>query len=312
MKAVITGATGAVGMALISELRANGDEVLVLCRPNSSRNDRIKAIEGVELAECDLKDLKDYLPAEDERYDCFFHFGWIGTTGQARNDMFLQNKNVEYTLDAVSLAARFGCKVFVGAGSQAEYGRAQGKLSDKTPTNPEMGYGIAKLCAGQMSRIMCSSLGIRHVWARILSVYGPYDNEVSMVISTLRKMIAGEDAEFTAGEQIWDYMYSEDAAKALYAIAERGQDGGVYCIGSGQGAMLKEYITKMRDAANPDCEIGLGKRPYAPNQVMYLCADITKLTEDTGFVPTYTFDEGIAKTVAWVKADIEKTNNQER
>jgi GDP-D-mannose dehydratase len=83
---------------------------------------------------------------------------------------------------------------------------------------------------------------------------------------------------------------------------------GANCIGSGQGAMLKDYIIKMRDAANPECEIGLGKRPYAPNQVMHLCADITKLTEDTGFIPTYTFDEGIAKTVAWVRADIEKSN----
>ena len=304
MKAVITGATGAVGMALISELTRNGNEVLVLCRPDSSRNSRIKAGGLVKVAECDLKDLKNYVPEKDESYDWFFHFGWAGTTGASRNDMFLQNKNVEYTLDAVKLAHRFGCSVFIGAGSQAEYGRVEGKLSDATPTNPEMGYGIAKLCAGRMSRIMCAGLGIKHVWARILSVYGPYDNEVSMVISTLKKIIRGEEPEFTPGEQIWDYMYSEDAARALAAIAKDGKDGGVYCIGSGQPAMLKEYIVKMRDAANPECSLGIGKRPYAENQVMYLCADITKLTEDTGFVPSFSFDEGIAKTIDWVRADM--------
>lgn len=307
MKAVITGATGAVGMALISELTKNNVEVLVLCRPNSSRNSRIKEGDLVHIAECDLKDINNYQPSKGEKYDYFFHFGWIGTTGATRNDMLLQNKNVEYTLDAVNLAHRLGCSVFVGAGSQAEYGRVEGKLSDKTPANPEMGYGIAKLCAGQMSRIMCASLGIKHVWARILSVYGPYDNEVSMVISTLRKIINGEEAEFTAGEQIWDYMYSEDAARALYSIAKDGKDGSIYCIGSGQPHMLKEYILKMRDAANPKCPLGIGKRPYAENQVMYLCADIEKLTEDTGFVPQFTFDEGIAKTVAWVRADIENS-----
>ncbi len=306
MKAVITGATGAVGMALIAELEKNGIEVLVLSRPGSARNARIKISDKVRLADCDLSDLKNYMPCEGERYDIFFHFGWVGTTGAARNDMFLQNKNVEYTLDAVNLAHRFGCTVFVGAGSQAEYGRVEGKLSDKTPTNPEMGYGIAKLCAGRMSRIMCSSLGIKHVWARILSVYGPYDNEVSMVISTLRKMINGEVAEFTAGEQIWDYMYSEDAAKALLAIAQRGKDGGIYCLGSGDPAPLKDYILKMRDAANPKCELGLGMRPYAENQVMYLCADIEKLTKDTGFTPSVSFEEGIKKTVDWVRADMAK------
>ena len=63
-----------------------------------------------------------------------------------------------------------------------------------------MGYGIAKLCAGQMSRIMCSSLGIRHVWARILSIYGPYDTENSMVMSTVIKLRRGERPLFTAGE----------------------------------------------------------------------------------------------------------------
>lgn len=306
MKAVITGATGAVGMALISELTRNGIEVLVLCRPGSGRNARIKCGELVRMADCDLKDIKNYMPAEGEKYDVFFHFGWMGTTGAARNDMFLQNKNVEYTLDAVNLAHRFGCSVFIGAGSQAEYGRVEGKLSDTTPTNPEMGYGIAKLCAGRMSRIMCASLGIRHIWARILSVYGPYDGEISMVTSTLKKMLSGEEPECTPGEQIWDYMFSEDAARALLALAERGKDGGIYCLGSGKPAMLKEYIRKMRDAANPTCPLGLGKRPYAENQVMYLCADITKLKEDTGFEPSVSFEDGIAKTVKWVAEEIRK------
>ena len=305
MKAVITGATGAVGMALISELTKNNIEVLVFCRPGSNRNSRIKTGELVRVAECDLEGLKNYTPAPDEKYDYFFHFAWAGTTGAARNDMHLQNKNVEYTLDAVELAERFGCSVFIGAGSQAEYGRVEGKLSDMTPTNPENGYGIAKLAAGRMSRIMCQSRGMRHMWVRILSVYGPYDNEASMVVSTLRAMMRGEEPEFTPGEQIWDYMYSEDAARALLAVAEKGHNGEVYCLGSGRPAMLKEYIEKMRDAANPECKLGFGKRPYAENQVMYLCADIEKLKNDTGFEVTYSFEEGIEKTVAWVRANMQ-------
>ena len=127
-----------------------------------------------------------------------------------------------------------------------------------------------------------------------------------MVISTLRKMINGEETEFTPGEQIWDYMYSEDAANALLAIAERGIDGNIYCIGSGEAVMLKDYITKMRDAANPACDPGFGKRPYAQGQVMYLSADTEKLKKDTGFEPRWSFEDGIAKTVAWLRADMAK------
>ena len=96
-----------------------------------------------------------------------------GTTGAARNDMPLQTRNIASALQAAELAAKLGCNTFVGAGSQAEYGRTEQLLSPETPVFPENGYGMAKLCAGQMSRIRCQELGIKHVWVRILSVYGP-------------------------------------------------------------------------------------------------------------------------------------------
>ncbi len=299
MKAVVTGATGAVGMALISALTDKGYEVLALVRPGSQRNTRLKSIKGVVTAECGLSELKCFECFE--RYDVFFHLGWMGTTGQARNDMYLQNKNVEYTLDAVELAHKLGCSVFVGAGSQAEYGRVSGKLTPTTPTAPENGYGIAKLTAGRMSGIVCAKYGIRHGWARILSVYGEYDGENSMVMSTIGKILNGVVPEFTPAEQIWDYMYSADAAEALVAISERGKDGAVYCLGSGEPKPLCDYIKMIRDAVDEKAELGIGKLPYAENQVMYLCADITALTEDTGFVPRYSFCDGIKRTAEWVK-----------
>lgn len=91
--------------------------------------------------------------------------------------MYLQNYNVIYALDAVELAHCCGCRTFVGAGSQAEYGRFEGKLRPDTPAFPENGYGMAKLCAGEMTRIQAHKYGIKHIWARILSVYGPYDRK---------------------------------------------------------------------------------------------------------------------------------------
>ncbi|MBQ8345821.1 MAG: NAD(P)-dependent oxidoreductase, partial [Clostridia bacterium] len=248
---------------------------------------------------CSLADMADYRPAEGERYDVFFHLAWEGTTGDGRNDMYLQNRNVTYTLDAVSLAERFGCHTFVGAGSQAEYGRAEGKLSSATSTAPENGYGIAKLAAGQMSRIACRQKKIRHVWARILSVYGPYEGKQSMVMSTLIKLKQGEVPSFTKGEQIWDYLYSADAARALIAMAEKGRDGSIYCIGSGDPRPLADYIRDIRDAVAPGAELALGAIPYAKGQVMYLCADLTELTADTGFVPTVSFRDGIREMLAW-------------
>ncbi len=300
MRVIISGATGAIGMALIGELTAQGDHVLVLCRASSARSQNIKESEHLKKVECPLDGMKDFtLPEGEAPYDIFYHFAWEGTTGDARNDMPLQNRNVAYTLDAVSLAARLGCHTFIGAGSQAEYGRVEGKLTERTPAFPENGYGMAKLCAGQMSRLMCKKLGIRHIWTRILSVYGPYDTMNSMVMSTIYKLKNGEVPKFTPGEQIWDYLYSVDAAKAFIALSEKGKDGAIYCLGGGIPTPLKEYIRMIREAAAPGAELGLGLLPYAPEQVMYLCADISKLREDTGFVPCTDFAEGIAETVAW-------------
>jgi len=298
MKAVITGATGAIGMALLQELVAREWDVLVLCRKDSTRAAQIPNNPHIRRADCSLAQMCTFEP-NDDRYDVFFHLAWDGTIGDGRNDLYLQNKNVTYTLDAVELASRLGCHTFVGAGSQAEYGRVEGKLNSNTPAHPENGYGMAKLAAGQMSRLLCEQKGIRQVWARILSVYGPFEGERSMVMSTLLKLRRGEVPTFTKGEQIWDYLYSEDAADALIAMAEKGKHGGVYCLGSGAPQPLATYIEEIRDAVSPGAELALGAIPYAPGQVMYLCADLTELTADTGFVPKTPFREGIRKMVSW-------------
>lgn len=298
-RVMVSGATGAVGMALLSELIGRGIETTVLCRRGSARNARIPDHPLIQKVECSLSDMNALTLPEEEKYDVFFHFAWEGTTGASRNDMPMQNRNVAYTLDAVALAHRLGCHSFIGAGSQAEYGRVEGKLNAETPAFPENGYGIAKLCAGQMSRVMCDGLGMRHIWVRILSVYGPYDTPNSMVMSTVRKLASGEKPSFTAGEQIWDYLYSRDAAGAMLALASSGRHGHVYCLGSGNPAPLKEYIIKIRDAVAPDAALGLGEVPYAPKQVMYLCADVRDLREDTGFEAKTSFEEGIRETVAW-------------
>lgn len=292
-KAVITGATGAIGTALIKELTKQNIEVLVICREGSERNHRISDNSLVTKLYCDLKDLEKLQNDTGKEYDVFYHFAWMGTTGEARNDMYLQNLNVKYALDAVKLAKRFGCTTFIGAGSQAEYGRVEGVLKPDTPTNPETGYGIAKLCAGQMTRELALQLEMKHIWVRVLSIYGPNDTENSMVMSTINKLKNNIVPEFTKGEQMWDYLYSGDAAKAFYLLGEKGIGGKTYVLGSGNAKPLKEYIKTIRDAVNPDCEIALGAIPYAEKQVMHLEADVSELKNDTGFEPQISFIDGI-------------------
>lgn len=303
-RVVITGPTGAIGIAMIRECIRQGREVVAICHKNSGRISYIPTSPLVTIVECDLQNLKELQADTVGPCDFFFHLAWAGTTGAARNDMQLQTKNIQYTLDAVELAVRLGCSVFVGAGSQAEYGLTNTKLTPDTPVKPETGYGMAKLCAGQMSRHLCKERNIRHIWMRILSIYGPYDGPNSMLSITINKLLKDERPVFTKGEQIWDYLYSEDAAKAMLLAAEKGKDGAVYCLGSGMGRQLREYIEIVRNLTNKDIKLQFGEVPYAKRQLMYLCADISSLTKDTGFLPCTEFEDGIEKTISWHRTNI--------
>ena len=175
----------------------------------------------------------------------------------------------------------------------------EGTISDAVPKNPVTGYGIAKLDACRMGKILCEQYGIRHSWGRIVSTYGPRDNAYTMVMSSIINMLDGKRMQFTKGEQTWDYLYGGDCSRAFYLIGKYGKHGKAYTIGSGQTRQLKDYITAIRDTVAPSLEIGLGEREYYPNQVMHLCADITELKEDTGFEPEVSFEEGIRRTVQW-------------
>ena len=300
-RAIITGPTGVVGTALIQVLIEQDVEVLAVVRKNSKRKNNIPQSGKVRIVELDLKEIERLPYLVKENYDVFYHLGWDGTFGNSRNNMQEQLRNIQYALDAVETAYFMGCKKFIGAGSQAEYGRVEGKLRPDTPTFPENGYGIAKLCAGQMTRTLCEQKGMEHIWARILSVYGPYDGENTMVMSTIKKLMAGEKPIFTKCEQMWDYLYSKDAGKAMYLLGEKGISGKTYCIGSGQVKRLLSYVESIRYMTNPSAKLGIGEIPYAPNQVMYLCADIEELTKDTGFVPEYEFERGIKETIVWYR-----------
>lgn len=301
-RVIITGPTGAIGMALIQKCIEMGTEVTAVCHHGSSRIARIPVSDKIKVVECDLDEMGTLPERLQGSYDAFFHLAWAATAGEGRNDTRAQTQNISAAMEALEAAHKLGCECFVGAGSQAEYGRVEGRLSAKTPAFPENGYGIAKLCAGQLTRIRSRQLGIRHIWFRVLSVYGRYDGEQTMIMSSIKMLLNGETPEYTPAEQMWDYLYSEDAGCAFYLAAEKGKDGAVYCLGSGQAAPLKEYIEILRDEIDPGLPVKIGAKPYADKQVMYLCADITDLQRDTGFAPQVGFREGIRETIEWIKA----------
>ena len=303
-KAVVTGATGAIGRALIKVCIEAGYEVLTVVHRGSPRAVELERMEHCRVLRLDLGEYDNAIEEMEKQglepggYELFFHLAWMAPFGKDRDNLALQVDNIRASLAAVRFAKALGCSTFIGTGSQAEYGRVEGVLTPETPAFPETGYGITKLCAGQLTRLSCEQLGMRHIWCRVLSVYGPYDRDQTLISTAVISMMKGEQAAFSPCDQMWDYIYSDDAARAILLAGQNGESGKVYMIGSGEVHPLREYIEKIAAVTGYRGEIVFGMRPYNDKQVMYLQADPTTLRE-LGFRPQVSFEEGIRRILEW-------------
>jgi len=301
-KAIIAGATGLIGRELVNILTNKGIEVLAVVRPNSPNFNLLKNNALLSIVENDINHLEELKDKVSAVYDVFFHLAWQGVYGSARDDGFLQCADIGNTLTAVKIAKALGCKKFIGAGSQAEVGIVNEKIGSNTIANPQTFYGIAKNTALNMSKLLAEKEGIEFNWGRILSVYGANDAPYTMVMTMLKKMLEGQVCDLSSGEQIWDFLYSTDAAQAFYHIAKYGKNKKVYPVGSGIGKPLKEYILKMYEIVdNKKATLNFGAIAFNSQSIKYLCADMTDIEKDTGFKPKVTFEEGIKKTIASLK-----------
>jgi len=297
---VLTGATGPVGVALIKECVRNGIRVIAFVRPSSAKIGRVPVSDLVTVLECDNNMLGDFDTVDyvTSPPDVFYHFAWGRTDKQfGLNSTEEQVKNIPHTLGAVRLAKRMSCKKFVGAGSQAEYGCPSGPLSGATPANPEIAYGVAKYAAGKLAKIECEKLNLEYVWVRILSVFGVNNNDDTLINKFIFNCMNNHPMALGPCTHIWDYLYEDDAGRALTAVGDRGASGKVYCLGSGAGRPLKEYLEVIKNMVNPAYVPGYGEIPYSEKSVKYLCADISELTADTGWKPEVPFEEGIGRIV---------------
>ena len=121
-----------------------------------------------------------------------------------------------------------------------------------------------------------------------------------MISCALKNILEGKRTAFTEGRQLWDYLYSEDAGRALYLLGTYGRDGGVYNIASGESRPLRDFIeTLFQVCGKKEGAQGLGEKHAASD--INLCADIEALKRDTGFTPEVGFAEGIRKTMEWMQ-----------
>lgn len=297
--AIVTGATSMIGVALIKECIKNNVEVLAIVRRGSARMGRLPQSGLLEVCECNMDELST-LESEGKQYDVFYHLAWSYTSKDTRDNPILQECNIKYTLDAVELAHKLSCHKFIGAGSQAEYGPVHGMIMPDTAVNPNVAYGTAKYAAGKLSRKLCDQYGIAHIWGRVFSVYGRYDNEGTMLVYAANQFLKREPARFSAGTQMWDYLHESDAGKIFFLLGERVNASRIYCIASGAARPLKEFIMEMRDAFGEGAECEFETLPEG-QEIAGLQTDTRELEAEIGYKPMMMFKEGIIDMIRYKK-----------
>ena len=300
MRAIVTGASGFVGSALVNQLINNNIEVLCVdLKIDSKRVPDNKLIKKIEMSIENISNLENIV--ENGYYDVFYHFAWVGSAGPLRMDEKVQTRNALWTVDCLKTASSIGCKKFVCAGSIMEYEVHAAMYAQGSKPGLPYIYGVGKVLAHELSKPIANSLGIDLVWAYITNAYGVGECSPRFINTTLRKMNNGERLEFTAGTQNYDFIYIDDVANAFYLLGLYGRANKGYIIGSGNAKPLKEFIIEMTSANSPDNPPHFGDVPFTGVNVSLETFDTTPIQEDCGFKPLISFAEGTKKTMDWLK-----------
>lgn len=285
--AILTGGTGFLGYWLLKELVKNDIFVYVIVRKNSKRLNRLNGISGIEIIEIDMDEISD-LSRYIKTANVFYHLAWEGD----RNDFSNQMKNITWALNAMKVAQKLHIKQFIMTGSQAEYGICNKQVDENAPVNPNTAYGACKLACYNILNTLSKQIDLPFTWVRVFSVYGEGDNPNTLISYLFKCFKKNEIPKLTKGDQLWDFLYAEDAASALYLLGKECKYG-IYNLASGKSRPLKEFIIEARDLIAPDKKLNFSSEKIS--NVVELRANINKIKNDIGWEPEVSFENGILK-----------------
>lgn len=303
---IVTGANGFLGASIVSKLVENKIHVLALINNSSDRLDLIKNDNSygdyLEIIKCPSDDYdKISTIIEENIYDTIFHFAWEGSAGKERADENIQMCNLKNTLALIRECNVLGIKKIVFASSIMGYESIIAHKSIQS-TNINSIYSITKMATDMLARVIADSSNIEYCSAVISNVYGPGEKSPRLINSSIRKLLSHERCSFSSGEQLYDFIYIDDAARAFVKIAEDGINGRNYYIGNKYRRPLKDFLMEMGKALNAEELIGLGDLKDISTVAFddnLLCT--TYLYDDFNFVPEVSFMEGIKRTANWIE-----------
>ena len=293
---LVTGATGLVGARTLRPLADLGFEVVAVSRS-------APAGLGCRHVQADLLDpaaARAVVAAVAPTH--ILHCAWEVTHGR----FWHAPENLDWvgaTLALARAAVDGGVARFVGVGTCTEYDWSDGSVlprRESDPAAPASLYATAKHATHQVLDRFFSRSPVAFAWGRVFNLFGPGEPPTRLVPSLLETLRSGRPYVCQHGQLVRDYMAVEDAGDALARLTASAVTGAVN-IASGEAMSLVELTTFVADRVGARALLTVDHVP-APDQALYLLADVTRLRQEVGAVPAAGLTERLGQFVAHGRA----------
>ena len=179
---------------------------------------------------------------------------------------------------------------------------------ETTPYAPSSPYSATKASSDHLVRAWQRTYGLPTIVTNCSNNYGPYHFPEKLIPLVIQNALDGKALPiYGKGDQIRDWLFVEDHARALYKVVTEGVVGETYNIGGHnekQNIEVVKTICKILDELKPQAN----SQPYEtlitfvkdrPGHDLRYAIDASKIKNDLGWVPEESFETGIRKTVEW-------------
>lgn len=293
-RVLVTGATGFVGRHVVPLLQDREYEVhAVTSRPAMSNASEIQWHRADLLAnEAGAELVKRVRPTH------LLHLAWY-----AEPQLYwTSTHNISWLQASLNLFTAFctsGGERAVCAGSCAEYDWNYGYCREGiTPLAPSSLYGTCKNALWSIITSLSEQAGLSVAWGRLFFLYGAHEHRERLVPQVIRSLLEGEVARCSAGSQVRDFLFIQDAASALVSILDSDITGAIN-VASGHPVTVRRIIEEISGQLNRPELIALGAIPTKEGDPPLLVGDARRLTAELQWTPQFSIERGIRDTIIW-------------
>ena len=242
---------------------------------------------------------------EKERFEMVVNFAAESHVDRSviEPDIFLKTNviGMQVLMDA---ARRFGVSRFHQVSTDEVYGdlpldRPELLFTEQTPLQASSPYSASKASADLLVLAYYRTFGLPVTISRCSNNYGPYQFPEKLIPLMIAKALKGESLPiYGDGQNVRDWLHVEDHCRAIDLILHQGRIGEVYNIGGRNERTNIEVVQTILKLLNQS-ESSITYIKDRPGHDLRYAIDATKLERELGWVPMYTFETGMLRTVEW-------------